>query len=68
MVQTGPSRVAMCVLRVESRGEGGILVTVTTSADISVLSAGRTRAFAGAGEAIAAVADFLKEYCENTPR
>lgn len=68
MAQSGLPRVAMCVLRVETRGEGGILITVTTSADISVPSPGRTRAVAGTGEAIAAVADFLSEYCKNTPR
>lgn len=68
MVQPTQPRVAMCVLRVESRGEGGVLITVTTSADISVPSPGRTRAVAGTDEAIAVVADFLREYWEKTPR
>jgi hypothetical protein len=67
MRESDPPRVAVCVLRVESRGESGILITVTTSADISVPSPGRTRVVAGTGEAIAEVADFLREYRENTP-
>lgn len=67
MAQSRQPRVAMCVLRVESRGEGGILITVTTAADISVPSPGRTRVVGGTSEAIAAVEDFLQEYCENIP-
>jgi hypothetical protein len=68
MVQPTQPRVAICVLRVESRGEGGILITVTTAADISVPSPGRTRAVTGTSEAVAEVENFLREYCENTPR
>jgi hypothetical protein len=58
----------MCVLRVERRGEGGVLITVTTSADISVPSPGKTLVVTGTDEAVAAVADFLREYRENIPR
>lgn len=61
-------RVAMCVLRVESSGAEEIRITVTTSPDISVTGSGRSRAVAGAEEAIGLVAEFLREYRENTCR
>ena len=61
-------RVAMCVLRVESRGAEGVLITVTTSSDISVTSPRQTRSLTGPEEALALVAAFLREYGENTPQ
>jgi hypothetical protein len=68
MAESEIPRVAMCVLRVESRGAEGILITVTTSSDISVTAPGRTRAVAGTEEALGLVAEFLREYQENTCR
>lgn len=66
MTQSQIPRVAMCVLRVESRGAEGVLITVTTLSDISVLAPGQTRAVAGTNEALRLVADFLRAYKEDT--
>lgn len=52
----------MCVLRVESQGEVGVLITVTTTSDVRVRSPGRTRSVTGSAEALALVTGFLDEY------
>jgi hypothetical protein len=65
MGRSGPLRVAVCVLRVESRGELGVLITVTTTSDIRARAPGRTRSVAGHDEALALVAGFLDEYEQN---
>lgn len=52
----------MCVLRVESRGEEGVLITVTTTSDVRLNVPGQTQAVAGYEEALALVARFLREY------
>jgi hypothetical protein len=63
MGQPGSPRVAVCVLRVESRGEvGGVLITVTTTPDVQARAPGRTRSVTGFGEALQLVAGFLDEY------
>jgi hypothetical protein len=56
----------MCVLRVEKRGEGAVLITVTTSTDVNTPLSRRTRAVAEPAEALAAVAEFLRECREIT--
>lgn len=66
MTQSQIPRVAMCVLRVESRGAEGIQITITTSSDISVPAPGHTRAVAETDEALQLVADFLRAYQEDT--
>ena len=53
---------AVCVLRVESRGEVGVLITVTTTSDVRARAPGRTRSVSGSAEALALVAGFLDEY------
>ena len=53
---------AVCVLRVESRGETGVLITVTTTSDVRARAPGRTRSVAGSAEALALVAGFLDEH------
>jgi len=68
MAQSEIPRVALCVLRVESRGTPGLLITVTTSSDISVTTPGRTTSVAGPEEALALVAEFLREFQGNTVR
>jgi len=55
-------RVAVCVLRVERRGEVGVLITVTTTSDVRVRSPGRTRLVTRFAEALALVTGFLDEY------
>jgi hypothetical protein len=62
MARSEPPRVAVCVLRVESRGEAGILITITTTSDVRLTVPGRTQSAAGAEEALALVARFLHEY------
>jgi hypothetical protein len=52
----------VCVLRVESRGEAGALITVTTTPDVSIRSPGQTRSVADAAEALSLVASFLADY------
>jgi hypothetical protein len=62
MARSVPPRVAVCVLRVESRGEIGVLITVTTTSDIRVRAPARTHSVAGVDEALELVAGFLHEY------
>jgi hypothetical protein len=57
-----PLKVAVCVLRVESRGEDGVLITVTTTSDVRTPTPGRTQSVTGAEEALSLVARFLHEY------
>jgi hypothetical protein len=68
MAQSEIPRVALCVLRVESRGTPGLLITVTTSSDMRVTTPGRTTSVAEPEEALVLVAEFLREYQENTAR
>jgi hypothetical protein len=68
MARSGPPKVAMCVVRIESRGEAGVLITVTTASNINVTAPGRSQSVAGPEEALALVAGFLREYQEkNSP-
>ena len=62
MTRSGPPRVAVCVLRVESRGEEGVLITVTTTSDVRMTAPGRTQSVAGFAEALSLVSRFLEEY------
>lgn len=62
MGRSGPPRVAVCVLRIESRGERGVLITVTTTSDVRARAPGRTRAVTGFDQALQLVAGFLAEY------
>jgi hypothetical protein len=56
------AKTAVCVLRVERRGEAGILITVTTTPDVSLTSPGQARSVADAADALSLVASFLAEY------
>ena len=55
----------MCVLRVETRGTAGVLITVITTPDVTATSPGRTQTVAGVDEALALVARFLRGYESN---
>ena len=57
-----PPRTAVCVLRIESRGEAGVLITVTTTPDVNVRSPGKARSVADTAEALSLVASFLADY------
>jgi len=52
----------VCVLRVENRGPGKILITVTTTLDIAASPRSRAQPVATYEEALAVVASFLREY------
>jgi hypothetical protein len=62
VVHSSLPKTAVCVLRIENRGPGGVLITVTTSLDIAATSRGSVRAVASYDEALALVASFLHEY------
>jgi hypothetical protein len=62
MRRVRPTKTAVCVLRVEGRGEAGVLITVTTTPDVSMRSPGKTRSVADAAEALSLVATFLADY------
>jgi len=57
-----PPRTAVCVVRVESHGEAGVLIRVTTTPDVSTRSPGQARSVADATEALSLVASFLADY------
>ena len=52
----------MCVLRVEARGAADVLITVTTTPDITATSPGVTKAVASIDEALTLVGGFLRTY------
>jgi hypothetical protein len=52
----------VCVLRVERQGEDRLLITVTTTLDVSVSSSSHTQSAASPDDALALVAGFLREY------
>jgi hypothetical protein len=58
----GSPRTAVCVLRVEPRGEDGILITITITPDVSLTSSCHSRSVVRSDDALALVASFLKEY------
>jgi hypothetical protein len=55
----------VCVLRVETRGTAGVLITVITTPDVTTTSPGHTQIVAGVDEALAVVARFLRGYENN---
>jgi len=66
LVSRGTSpKVAVCVLRVERQSEGRLLITVTTTFDVSLSSPCRAQSVARPDDALAIVADFLREQTEN---
>lgn len=67
MVHPRSPRTAVCVLRVENRGQGGILITVTTTLDIAASPRGQAQSVATYEEALGVVASFLRDYaaCED---
>jgi len=58
-------RTAVCVLRVETRGAAGVLITITTTPDVAAASPGPTTAVASADEALTLVASFLRAYKQD---
>lgn len=56
-----PAKTAVCVLRVEDRGPGEVLITVTTTPDVVTVPRGRARSVVSYDEAMRLVARFLRE-------
>jgi hypothetical protein len=52
----------VCLLRVENHGPSGILITVTTTLDITASPRGEVQSVASPEEALSLVASFLREY------
>jgi hypothetical protein len=50
------------VLRVEARGETGVLITIMTTPDVNAIAPGRARAVGSVEEALSLVAGFLRGY------
>ena len=65
MVHSRPPSTAVCLLRVENRGPGGVLITVTSTLDIIASPRGDTRSVASYEEALSLVASFLREYASH---
>jgi hypothetical protein len=60
---TARPKTAVCVLRVERQGEDGILITITTTFDVSSTSPCRTQnKVASTEKALSLVAGFLGAY------
>jgi hypothetical protein len=68
VARSRPPRTAVCVLRVEARGDAGVLITVTTTPDVAVTSPGRTQTVARVDEALSLVASFLHGYDHDDVR
>ena len=49
-------------MRIETRGEAGVLITVIMTPDVNTTSPGRTRTVAGVDQALSLVASFLRGY------
>jgi hypothetical protein len=62
MARSGPTRTAVCILRVEPRGETGMLITVITTPDVTTTSPGRRQTVASVDQALSLVAGFLRGY------
>jgi hypothetical protein len=62
VTRSRPPRTAVCVLRVEARGSAGVLITVTTTPDVTATSPGCTKAVASIDEALTLVGRFLHAY------
>lgn len=58
-------KTAVCVLRIENRGPDAVLITVTTTRDITVTSRGNSRSVASYDEALSLVARFLREHASG---
>jgi hypothetical protein len=59
VARSRPHRTAVCVLRIETRGQAGVLITVITTPDVNTTSPGRTQTVARVDEALSLVAGFL---------
>jgi hypothetical protein len=55
-----PPKTAVCVLRVEERRPGGVLITVTTTPDVEAGPRGEARSVTSCDEAIRLVKSFLR--------
>jgi hypothetical protein len=53
-------KVAMCVLRVEGRGDTDVRITLRATPDLTNSALETTQSFADAEAALSAVADFLR--------
>jgi hypothetical protein len=62
VARSRPTRTAVCVLRVEPRGEADVLITVITTPDVTATSPGHTQTAADVDEALSLVASFLHGY------
>ena len=65
MAHSGLPRTAVCLLRVESRAAGGVLITVTTTLDIFAVPQGQSRSVASYDEAVCMVVRFLRQYASG---
>jgi hypothetical protein len=57
-----PRGAAVCVLRVETLGDDRLLITLTSTLDLNLSSQRHTQSVTTGDEALALVADFLREY------
>jgi hypothetical protein len=66
-MRTWPEPTAVCVLRLEARGETGVLITIMTTPDVNAIAPGRSRAVANVEEALSVVAEFLRGFQFDAP-
>ena len=59
MARSRPPKAAVCILRVEMRGAAGVLITITTTPDVTTTSPGHAKAVASVDEALTLVGRFL---------
>jgi hypothetical protein len=62
-----PPRTAVCVLRVEERPPGGVLITVTTTPDVGAGPRDEARSVTSCDEAIRLVKSFLQR-CKHASK
>jgi hypothetical protein len=66
-MRTRPGRTALCVVRLEARGETGVLITITTTPDVNTIAPGRARTVGNVEEALSVLAGFLRGFQFSDP-
>jgi len=65
VVRTWRPRTAVCVVRIEPRETGGVLISVTSTIDVAAVPPGHAQSVASYDEALSLVARFFQQYASG---